>query len=373
MLCKRDQTHLAISRCNPEFFTARRLGGSETTSHLPTDQPAPHPRNLWAHLLSSRGSSPVKLLRRQGCGDVPRVPTGRRSSYSSVLARVAGMPIDVNSFSDEEFIAGVRGSGLRDAKLKSILDERRARHFIDVADLKRRVRPKLTDRELTWLCVGAGSASALPSPKRQRIARAGRAIADCSAPCSAPCSVHWLSRGLVSRSVCAHAQSARAGDSRGDAHAPVIADPPPRRRTSSVGSAPGECCARHVPRTLLTSRYGSRVGTESAGVRGCAPRGPCALTLAPRVRRSTTQCGVRPRALRPLRDTALGGMAWLRAILCQHHWHGGHIQEPCRNVHVHVLTLKAQSEMLKFHTIADWETPVFHFTKNARGARVVRD
>ena len=230
------------------------LWADPSPTHRPTQE------ICGAHLLSSRGSSPFKLLRRQGCGDVPRVPTGRRSSYSSVLARVAGMPIDVNSFSDEEFIARVRGSGLRDAKLKSILDERRARHFIDVADLKRRVRPKLTDRELTWLCVGAGSASALPSPKRQRIARASRAIADCSAPCSAPCSVHWLSRGLVSRSVCAHAQSARAGDSRGDAHAPVIADPPPRRRTSSVGSAPGECCARHVPRTLLTSRYGSRVG-----------------------------------------------------------------------------------------------------------------
>ena len=272
------------TRPNPSRDLARSptrraaLGGSEgkASHNLPTGPP----RNLWPHLLSSRGSSPFKLLRRQGCGDVPRVPTGRRSSYSSVLARVAGMPIDVNSFSDEEFIAGVRGSGLRDAKLKSILDERRARHFIDVADLKRRVRPKLTDRELTWLCVGAGSASALPSPKRQRIARASRAIADCSAPCSAPCSVHWLSRGLVSRSVCAHAQSARAGDSRGDAHAPVIADPPPRRRTSSVGSAPGECCARHVPRTLLTSRYGSRVG-RGAGMCPAWPlrfdtRAPCA-------------------------------------------------------------------------------------------------
>ena len=138
---------------------------------------------------------------------------------------------------------------------------------------------------------------------------------------------HWLSRSMVSRSVCAHAQSARAGDSRGDAHAPVIADPPPRRRTSSVGSAPGECCARHVPRTLLTSRYGSRVG-RGAGMCPAWPlrfdtRAPCAQAVDHAMRRTA----VRPRALRPLRDTALGGMAWLRAVLCQHHWHGGHIQE----------------------------------------------
>ena len=106
---------------------------------------------------------------------------------------------------------------------------------------------------------------------------------------------------------------------------------------------------------------------ESAGVRGCAPRGPCALTLAPRVRRSTTQCGVRPRALRPLRDTALGGMAWLRAVLCQHHWHGGHIQEPCRNVHVHVLTLKARCAFIR---LGDASFP-FH-QKCARSARSSR-
>ena len=101
------------------------------------------------------------------------------------------MPVDVNSFSDEDLAARLHGSGLR-GKLKNILDERRARPFLDVADLKRRVR--LTPKQLAWLCVGAGSSSVdvtQPRPKRQCVAQnASRAIAhDINVPATRSCDI----------------------------------------------------------------------------------------------------------------------------------------------------------------------------------------